>query len=360
MSLRWRGEMEPMERWRALLRGDPVDRVPVFPLVSGYAAIANGYPNLGEFWEKPEVSYRCQLVAREMHGYDQPFTIIPPGYGAAEWGSKILFPYNPKMGSVATIDPVVKTADDVERLEVPDPKTAPHYRELTETLKRAVREKQFPLVMLTGGWISTVAPQIAPLETFMRWLKFQPDVAKKLLAKSREFAIRAAEHFVRELGSDTWMPWDGTPTDSNVLISPKTFGEVVLPSAMELHQKVLDLGAPMWFTHFCCNHHGNIKAGHIERIPMGKPGIIHFGPEVDVAFTVERFGRRNIVLGNVDPPSMVLKGHDDVVALARADIEKGKGSPKGYILGVGCELPPRAPPANVHALVRAAREYGRY
>jgi len=40
MSLRWRGEMEPMERWRALLRGDPIDRVPVFPLVSGYAAIA--------------------------------------------------------------------------------------------------------------------------------------------------------------------------------------------------------------------------------------------------------------------------------------------------------------------------------
>jgi len=29
-------------------------------------------------------------------------------------------------------------------------------------------------------------------------------------------------------------------------------------------------------------------------------------------------------------------------------------------MGVGCELPPRTPTANVYALVKAARERGRY
>jgi len=69
---------------------------------------------------------------------------IAPGYGATDYGSKILFPYNPKMGSVATIDPVVKTPEDVEKLEVQDPKTAPYYKEFTETLKKIVAEKESP------------------------------------------------------------------------------------------------------------------------------------------------------------------------------------------------------------------------
>ena len=67
---------------------------------------------------------------------------IALGYGAADYGSKILLPYNPKMGSVATIDPVVKTPGNVEKLEVPDPKTAPYYTEFTETFKKIVAEKE--------------------------------------------------------------------------------------------------------------------------------------------------------------------------------------------------------------------------
>jgi uroporphyrinogen decarboxylase len=353
-------KMTPIQRWNALLNGDPIDRVPVFPLSLGHAAIINGYPSVGALYEKPEVCYQCEKVAIELYGYDQPITIFPPGYNSAEWGSKILHPYNPKMGSVATLDPIVKTPDDVEKLEIPDPKTAYGYKELTAANKKAVAEKQMPLVILMGGWISSTCPQVCSVETFMRWLIYQPDVAKKLLAKTREFALRQAEHWVRELGADNFIPWDGAPTDSNVLISPKQFGEFVLPSITELHNKVLKMGVRCFYIHWCSNHNGNIKAGHVDKIPMGKPGIIQFGPEVDLKAAVERFGNRYIVMGNVDPPSMMLKTYEECLQLAKQDIEKGKPSPNGYILGVGCELPPRAPPANVYALMKAAREYGKY
>ena len=33
---------------------------------------------------------------------------------------------------------------------------------------------------------------------------------------------------------------------------------------------------------------------------------------------------------------------------------------KGYILGLGCALPINTPPENVHALMAAARDYGRW
>jgi uroporphyrinogen decarboxylase len=351
--------MTPSERWKALLNGDPVDRVPVFPFSFGHTAIINGYPNLGAYWEKPEVAYQCQRIGRELYGYEQPYMFIAPGYGAAEWGSKVMFPYNPKMGSVATIDPIVKTAEDVDKLQVPEPKTAAYYPEFTAMVKKIVAQREPVTIGINGGAITSVCPQITSVENFMRWLIYQPDVAKKLLAKSREFGIRTVEHWVRELGAENFMLFDGFPTDSNVLISPKQFGEFVLPSLIELHQKALDLGATMWFSHWCSNHNGNIKAGHVDKIPMGKPGIIQFGPEVDLKVAVERFGKTNIVMGNVDPPSMMLKSYEECMQLAKQDIEKGKYSPKGYILGVGCECPPRAPPANVYALVKAAREYGK-
>jgi uroporphyrinogen decarboxylase len=352
-------KMTPSQRWKTILAGDPVDRCPIYAYAYGHTAMICGYQNLGAYWEKPEVSYNCQRIARELYGWEQAYSIMPPGYGAAEWGSKILFPYNPKMGSVAVLDSVVKTPDDVEKIEVPEPKNAAYYQELTQTLKKIVAQKEIPIIFITGGWITWTAPMIAHLDTFMRWLTNEPSLAKKLLAKSREFGVRIAEHFVKELGSDTWVAFDGCPTDSNNLVSPKMFGEFVLPNVIEMHQKVLDMGVIQWCTHWCGNHNGNLKAGHIDKIPMGKPGIQQFGPETDLSVIVERFGKKNIVMGNVDPPSMLIKSHEEVLQLAKQDIDKGKYSPKGYILGVGCETPPRAPPANVYALVKAAREYGR-
>jgi uroporphyrinogen decarboxylase len=353
-------KMTNVERWKAIFNGDPVDRVPVFPLCQGHSVIANGHANVGAYYEFPDVAYRCGKITREMYGYDQPIAFLPPGYFSAEWGSKIMFPYNPKMGATSTTDCVVKTPEDVEKLQVPDPKTCFGFKELTTTLKKAIANKDQVYFWQIAGCITACCPMIVSVETLMRWLRKQPDVAKKLIAKTYEFGVRSAEYFARELGPDNFLVVDGFPTDSNVLISPKQFEEFTLPYLARYHQKVLDTGIPMIFSHWCSNHNANIKAGHIDKIPMGKPGMIHFGPEVDVRDAVARFGKKSIIVGNVDPVAMLLKTHEEVVQLARQDIEKGKNSPKGYMLGVGCEMAPRTPPANVYALVKASREYGKY
>jgi uroporphyrinogen decarboxylase len=351
--------MKPPERYKAILRGDPVDRVGVFPFGFGHFAMLLGHPSLGEIYEKPALSYKAQLLARELYGWDQPLFFWSPSFGIGEWGSKYLFPYNPKMMSVTMIDPVVKTPEDAEKLEVPDPKKDPNMKEALVYLKKAVENKEMPMFMLTGGWLTNL-DKIVEIQTIMRWVRKNPDLLKKLLAKTVDFAIRQTEYICEEVGCDTWIPIEATPTDSNTLISPATFEKIVLPSAIDVHKKVLDLGVPMWFSHYCSNQNGNINAGFFERIPMGKPGIIHFGPEVDLRVTVERFGKKHIVLGNVDPPSIFLQSYDEAMKLCKADIEKGKDSPRGYMIACGCELPPRTPPANVFAFVKAAREYGRY
>ncbi|MDD1776070.1 MAG: hypothetical protein LUP94_01795 [Candidatus Methanomethylicus sp.] len=352
-------EMKPEQRWRAIIRGDPVDRVPVFPWAFGHGAMLLGFPNLGDLYAKPEVAYKAQMLAREIYGWDQPLLFWSPSWGITEYGGKSLFPYNPKMMSVTMVEAAVKTPEDAEKLEVPDPRKDPNMIEAMKWMRKAVERKELPLFFLCGGWLTNL-DKIVEIQTVMRWLRIHPDIIRKLLAKTVEFAVRQTELLINEFGAGTWMAMDFTPTDSNTLISADTFGNIVVPYAAQAHQKVLDLGVPMWVTHYCSNQNANIKAGHIDKVPLGKPGVIHFGPEVDLKLAVERFGKRNIVLGNVDPPSLLLQSYEDCLRLAKADIEKGMHSPKGYMLGVGCELPPKTPTANVYALVKAAREYGRY
>jgi uroporphyrinogen decarboxylase len=333
--------------------------VPVFPISQGHTAIINGYPNLGDFYAKLDVMVKCQEIGKELYKYDQPIILLPFAVLEA-FGTKMLYPYNPKMGSAVAIDQPVKKPEDVDNLEVPDITKSPVAKQVVELGKKIIANKDMPMVIVAGGWISTVAPFLVSMENFMRWIVYQPELCHKLMKKSCDYAIQQIEYYTREFGADGWVPWDAAPTDSNVLISPKVFGDLVRPNVVRLHQKGLDLGVPGWWTHWCSNHNANIKAGHVDAIPNGKHGIIQFGPEVDVKNAVERFGSKYIIMGNVDPPSLMLKSYEECLQLGKENIDKGKHSPKGYILGVGCECPPRAPPANVFAMVKASKEYGRY
>ncbi|OKY77808.1 MAG: Methylcobalamin:coenzyme M methyltransferase MtbA [Candidatus Methanohalarchaeum thermophilum] len=352
------GEMTSMERWKALLNGDPVDRIPVVPFAMGQSAIVHGYENLGDFYSKPEVSVKCQLRAMEMFGYDQPPIFLSPTYkGATLFGSEVEYPYRPAQGSVTVTKPVAETPEDLESLEIPDPRGD---EKLHNMIEIALDNDVVPIVYMTGGAVSCTAPIIVGIETFMKWMRTDPDLCEVALDKTAEFAKRKAEWLVDEFGADNLVPWTSYPADANVLISAENFGELVLPKVKKHHQNLLDLGFSSILAHWCSDHNKNIDAGHIDKIPHGDPGVMYFGPEVDVERSVELFGDEHIITGNVDPPSVQNKSYEEVLQLCKENIEKGKDSPRGYTLTCGCELPPRAPPINVYAFVKASRKYGKY
>jgi uroporphyrinogen decarboxylase len=67
------------------------------------------------------------------------------------------------------------------------------------------------------------------------------------------------------------------------------------------------------------------------------------------------------LLGNVHPTATIYLGTPaDVRANARECLAKAWDTPKGYILGLGCALPIDTPAENIHALLAASREYGRW
>ena len=89
--------------------------------------------------------------------------------------------------------------------------------------------------------------------------------------------------------------------------------------------------------------------------------VLSLDDEVDLAEARTAVGDRVALLGNIRPTSvMVLGTTDEVRANVRECLAKAVDNPKGFILGMGCALPINTPPENIHALVNAAREYGRW
>jgi uroporphyrinogen decarboxylase len=356
----WLKETNPIDAIRLLLDGGRPERVPFCPRILGHAAKIMGYRTLGEFYEFPKVAVKGIEIATEMY---QSYLPTRSMAGTAEywmkaWGAEYMLPYQPKMGSITLVKPVVKTPEDMEKLQVPDP--APYLSAMIEGTELLMAKKMLPWVFVPAGWLSAAGYSITEPETIMFWIHKQPDLVHKILDMSAEFGIRLAECFVKKLGTEGWIPWDANPTDSNTLISADMFAKFPMPRAIRVHQKFLDMGCPMWATHWCSDHNKTMAAGYVDKVPLGKPGIIHFGTEVPIEKIVERYGKRHLIMGNVDPPSIMTKSFDEVVELSKKNIEVGMRAEKGYTLSAGCELPPPAPPANVYAMVKACREFGKY
>jgi len=355
----WLNEMDPVEAFEMLLRGEKPDRVVNCPMCLGHAAKLLGYKSLGELYEFPKVWMKAMIVAKEMYNiYPPPLTVAGTGpMNMGAWGSKYMLPYHPKMGAIALTEPRVKTPEDVDSLQIPDP--APYMSGIDESIELGIKHKMHPLAFVIGGWVSGAGYGITEPEKILFWIRKRPDLVDRLLDASAEYAIRILEHLVKKFGPENWIPWDANPTDSNTILDADTFGKFPLPRVIKIHQKGLDLGIPLWFTHWCSKHDLNIKAGYVEKVPQGKPGILSFGPEVPLDLQVERFGNY-ILLGNLDPPQVMNRTNDEVKEMSRKNIEIGMRGKAGYMLACGCELPPPVPPANVFAMTSACREYGKY
>ena len=81
---------------------------------------------------------------------------------------------------------------------------------------------------------------------------------------------------------------------------------------------------------------------------------------VDLAEVKEIAGHRATLIGNVSPANLLKNTPEEIDAEARLICSKAMGSPRGFILGSGCEVPINTPGENIDALINAARKYGRF
>lgn len=104
-------QMTSRERWDALVRGEPLDRVPCLQFMLGHAAVLSGKP-IAKVYDDAAASLACQLGAMELYGHDGLILHGWANAGGAEFGGEVEFPYRRYTGAPMMKSHPVESEDD--------------------------------------------------------------------------------------------------------------------------------------------------------------------------------------------------------------------------------------------------------
>jgi len=343
------------ERMETLLKGDPLDRVPFLSFILGFCARNVGYP-VSTIYSDPEKSFQAQVFTKEQYGYDSDPFFGYASYGGCEFGGEIKLPDGEYEQAPSNKRFAVQAEDDVDRLVLPDVQSAGMLPLAMQFSKLQAENQMSPSVVVGGPF--TVAGNICVVETLCRWSIKKPDLAHRLLRLATDHVVSVVAHWVETFGKGRVSVQIWEPLASNQIISPKQFEKLVLPYQVELHEKILALGIKVILCHICGEQNLNLPCW--AQVPMGDPGIISIGKEVEIDTALEHFGEDHIVAGNIEPTILQAGTPREVYEVCGRAIEKGKHAPRGYALMQGCEVPVNTPPYNLYMMKKATEDFGQY
>lgn len=304
-------------------------------------------------YRNPDVKMRAHIAFQRRF----PDLIFLPGgwpsYGVAgpeieALGCKVEWP---EEGGPAIREYIVKAPEDVEKLEVPDlfehPITLKALREY-EYMKKKTTEFDVNFGNAGIGPFD-MAAQLRGVTQLMADLYLRPKMAHKLLSFTTKVVIKwlkAQDEVIN--GFIGFKVGDDLPGQ----LSLRHFELFALPSLEKVFKA---------FKGRIGIYHNDSDTTHLlEAIPRTGAKVFHFGFEVDAGEAKRRIGDKMCLLGNVPPLEVLAKGTPFDVKLACKKCILRAAPHGGYVLSAGGELVRGTPPENIEAMVKAAKEYGRY
>lgn len=199
--------------------------------------------------------------------------------------------------------------------------------------------------------------KICSMDQLGRWMLKKPDVVHHMLRLTTDHIIQAASLWIETFPDSRILFKLSEPTSSNQVISPKQFEQFAFPYIKEIHEKVLDMGYNHIFCHICGDHNANLQ--YWSKIPMGAPGIISVGHQIELE-TAAKFFPKDIIYGNIEPIILQIGTQAQIYDKTKKIVTKGKNIPNGFIFGPGCELPPKASRENIMTMMKAVDDFGWY
>ncbi|SET58921.1 uroporphyrinogen decarboxylase [Natronincola peptidivorans] len=349
-------ELSSAERMKRLVTREGLDRVPIIPLASLYTAYISNI-SAKEYFLEPEKAMEAQLWARDLHGYDAGPSYNIPDWGGWDFGGILEIPTSPRISLPRMVKKAVTSTKDVEKLEVPNPSTAPAMSR-SLVFARLSREKGFP-VSVWGGSPMGIVVSIIGAETLLKWLRKEPSLVHRLLRLATDYIIEIAKVYTNEFGGENCSALATYPMECFAMMSPKMFEKYSLPYVIEIHEKLIEMGIKKWTIHLCGDHTRNLIHWQ-QSIKLMPRTIFTLGHEMDMLKTAEALGEEYIIGGNIHTTLMQIGSANEVYRACKETIEKMKYIPGGFILAPDCVLPSLTPPINLHAMVKACRDFGKY
>jgi MtaA/CmuA family methyltransferase len=297
-----------------------------------------------EYASDHRVLAACQVRVAADFDFDHVSAISDPAREAADLGASVIYGDDtpPAMdGANPLITERGQLADLWKRVDVCGARMADRLEAIALLQQEVGGEK------LIEGWIEGPCAEAADLRGINELMTDFGD-APEFVTDLMEFVTAMEIGFARrqvQAGADIIGIGDAAAS----LIGPRLYEQFVLAFEQRMVQAIHETGALVRL-HIC---------GNTRRLlgMMGRTGsdVIDLDYPSPMAEGRRQMGPEQVLLGNIDPVSVLRDCRPDEVTAAIAACHADAGS--RYIVGAGCEVTRDTPNENVRAMTRYAREH---
>lgn len=359
--------MTPRERVLAAMSGQPVDRVPVFPVTTRFLGSRALGRKIGEFeFDLPLYFEGIRAIWRRF-GFDgleccfgPPKDAKPPtlehcdgkaylvnedGEAYAEYqedDDPIPLHREPLLKNKADLDtiPLIR-AEEYEQAGQLEP---------IRQLRAEVGDELFIAGTPAGQTMNSLAAWRGSEEAIYDLID-DPAFVDEVMDLATARSIEAGKAYLAAGVDGLYI---GDAWSSASIISPKQFERFCLPRYARAVEAFHALGATVYL-HIC----GNIMPILEMIADTGVDCLEPLDPlgGTDIKEVVRRIGDRVSLKGGVNTLTLLTGTPDDVRAETRKVLDAAWGNCRGFILGSGDDIPRDTPFANLDAMIQTAREF---
>ncbi|NTV13586.1 MAG: uroporphyrinogen decarboxylase [Desulfobulbaceae bacterium] len=338
-----------MDRLVAASKGEKSDRIPVFCNL-----IDQGAKELGlspkEYYADGSKVAEAQLLMREKYGHDNVWSLFYVGKEAELLGCReILYAAD---GPPNVEDFVVKSVDDIDRLQVPEDLEAhPAFAEELKCLALLKREVggRYPICAYISSTM-TLPAMLMGMENWLKLLFFGPaERREQLLEKCHAFFVKEVEAY-RRGGADVLVY--SNPFGSTDTVSLKYFLEHSLPW-IERDLKAVGTAGMVYYCGM--SRFNRVLETIIERTSIG---VYYLSPLDDISEGKRLINGRGLTCGVINDIKLIDWSREEIRAEVKRMLDAGMPGGK-FLFGTGV-MPLAIPEANIRTMLEAAYEFGSY
>ena len=346
------GEMTSRQRVLAALKGEPHDRVPYMELfIDEYFA--------RRLLELPPVDHPTPMSGTDPvtcayfggHSYD-PLDLaraLDLDGICMSIQPQIYFQTRLTQGQYFVVDGLIKTREDLEIINLPDPDDEHIYEPA-----RIFIDRYRPLGYAIGCFINLGSD---PVVLSMGWDHFSyalyddPILIETLFDLYSDWYARAVRH-ICDLGFDFIWAGDDIAFRSGPMISPRMFREVFMPS----YRRVAEAIQLPWIFHT----DGNFLPILDDLLSLGMDALHPLEPDaVEIGEVKDLVSGKVSLVGNIEINMLSLATPKEVESLTKDTIKKAAFDGR-FILSSSNSITRSCQVKNVLAMISACRRYGRY
>lgn len=376
--------MTKFERLDAALAMEPVDRVPVCPMINEYYAVKQGM-SLGDLHRDPKAAIAAHRKTYDDHGgYDamgvgallpDPFPLVTVLPTRTKWPGvhlpddvRMQFDETTPTIEVEDYDFIIKNGWDKTAFKIVMPIVYPGYGGgLVGTAKAYLRmgklitgfkkdikywtERGVPY--LVGGMTQPPYEYLCLARTLNQYfidLYRRPDTVLEAMDAMLPDVIGAAKRFYDATGIPR--VFVGGTRGSNTFISEEQFDRFYFPSVKKIVNALIDMGI-MPMLHFDSDWTAFLPK--FLELPKGK-FFMHFDSVTDIFKAKDILGGHCCLMGDVPATLLTIGIPQDVSEYCKKLIDY-VGKDGGFILAPGCSPSHDSKPENMQAMIDTAKCY---